>query len=88
MMTSEERDDDFWVSPYDARVRIERAKAARRDRDLNEFSANEVDYEEQHRRDYFEEIQGEMEGTIREDDPFAEPDESSHERWAAINETC
>ena len=55
--------------------------------DPDEYPEPEVDYEERHRREYFEEIQGEIDGTIGEEDPFADPDEESHERWAAINET-
>lgn len=87
-MTSDERDADFRSNPYDPRVRIAREKARRREPDPDEFSEPEVDYEERHRREYFAEIQGEMDGTIGEEDPFAGPDDRSHERWAAINETC
>ncbi len=89
-MTSDERDLDLpWLSPLDdPRARIARARAEQTEPVLDEGPEPEVGYEERHRRDYFEEIQGEMDGTIGEEDPFAGPDERSHDRWAAINETC
>ena len=44
-------------------------------------------YEQRHRSDYVEEILGEMDGTIGDEEPHDDPEAHLHDRWAAQDNT-
>ncbi|MCY3753407.1 MAG: hypothetical protein OXG99_04870 [Alphaproteobacteria bacterium] len=72
-------------SPYDVEpweLEDARREAAEQEQYLEELAAEER-YERRHRTDYVEEIMGEMDGTIGDEEPYDDPEAHHHDRWAA-----
>ena len=71
--------------PYDVdpgELLSDRLEAAEAEAERLQYEANKR-YERRHRSDYIEEILGEMDGTIGDEEPYVDPDAHHHDRWAA-----